>query len=230
MKQYMLGARRPAAAPLHLLPPRARPGRAGGAHPPAARWPRNPGDRPRLPGARADHGPADRPRQAEDQGRGCPVPDPDRSGASEPPAARARGALPDLQRGVRGQRRNRSRPRRPPRRGDPAGPGAGCSDAGRGRGRRPAGTAAARRVAAAGPDRAGRRARRRRRAARPGGGPGRGGPARPARLPPVPRHPGGPAGTVGPHGRRPRGVRHGRGAGHERDGAHLPGRPAGKLR
>ncbi len=48
-------------------------------------------------------------------------------------------------------------PGRPVRRGDPAGPGAGRADAGRARGRRPARAAAADRVPAAGPDRAGRR-------------------------------------------------------------------------
>ena len=76
--------------------------------------------------------------------------------AARPAAAGARRALPGLQRGLRGQRGRGPGPRRPVRRGDPAGPGAGRADAGRARGRRPARAAAADRVPAAGPDRAGR--------------------------------------------------------------------------
>ena len=68
--------RRPAAAHLHLLPPGARPGRAGRAHAAAARRARDAGDRPRVPGARADDGAAARARQAQDPRRRDPVPGP----------------------------------------------------------------------------------------------------------------------------------------------------------
>ena len=67
-------ARRPAAPHLHLLPPGARPRGAGGAHPAADRRAADAGDRPRLPRARADDGAAAGARQAEDPGRGHPVP------------------------------------------------------------------------------------------------------------------------------------------------------------
>ena len=91
-------------------------------------------------------------------------------------AAVARGALPAVQRGVRGHRRRRPRARRPHRRGDPAGAGARRADARRARGARPArADAAARRPP--------RRPRRRRRRPGPAGGagplglgPGRGSP------------------------------------------------------
>ena len=99
-------ARRPAAPDLHLLPPGARPRRPGRADPAAARRPDDAGDRPRVPRARADDGPAARPgqgaRSATPASRtGCPreaeLPDRLRGGA--------RRRLPDLQRGLHGQRR-----------------------------------------------------------------------------------------------------------------------------
>ena len=68
------GARRPAHARLHLLPPGARPDRAGRADAAPARRARDAGDRPRVPGAGADHGAAHRAGEAEDQGRRDPVP------------------------------------------------------------------------------------------------------------------------------------------------------------
>ena len=64
---------------------------------------------------------------------------------------RAGGALPDLHRGLHGDLGRRAGPRRPVRRGDPAGPPARRADARRARGARPARADAARRVAPAGP-------------------------------------------------------------------------------
>ncbi len=57
------GARRPAAADLHLLPPGARARRAGRAHAAAARRAEHGRDRARVPRARADDGAAARARQ-----------------------------------------------------------------------------------------------------------------------------------------------------------------------
>ena len=127
---------RAARARLHLLPSGARHRRAGGSHPADARRPDHRRDRPRLPGRRADDGPAAGAGEAQDQGRRDPVP-----GACRPPAARsarrrARGRLPDLQRGLR-------RPRRAGRRGAPARPRARRADARRAGGARPAGDDAA---------------------------------------------------------------------------------------
>ena len=84
----------------------------------------------------ADDGPAAGAGEAQDQGRRDPVP-----GACRPPAARsarrrARGRLPDLQRGLR-------RPRRAGERGAPARAGARRADARRAGGARPAGDDAA---------------------------------------------------------------------------------------
>ena len=62
--------------------------------------------------------------QAQDQGGGHPVPRAAGAPAARPARRRARGRLPDLQRGLR-------RPRRPRRRGDPARPLARRADAGR---------------------------------------------------------------------------------------------------
>ena len=139
-------ARRPAAVDLHLLPPVPGAGVPGGAHPPSARRPGDPGDRPGLPGPGGDDGAADRPGQAQDQGRRDPVPDPDRGAAAGPAAVRAGRALPGLQRGLRGQRRCGPGPSGPVRRGDPPRPRACRADAGRARGRGPARAAAADRV------------------------------------------------------------------------------------
>ena len=151
------GARRPAPAHLHLLPPGARSRRADRPHAAPARRPRGAGDRPGLPGAGGDHRPADRARQEEDPRRRHPVPGAGRARAAGPAAARARRALPDVQRGLHGHRRSADQ-NRPVRRGDPARPRARRADARRARGPRPARPAAADRGAPPGPARPGRRA------------------------------------------------------------------------
>ena len=92
-------------ARLHLLSSGARHRRAGRPHPAHARRPHHRRDRARVPGARADDGAAAGAGEAQDQGGRDPVPR-----ASGPPVARsarrrARGRLPDLQRGVRRPRR-----------------------------------------------------------------------------------------------------------------------------
>ena len=111
--------RRPAAADLHLLPPGAGDARARGAHAARARGPDDRRDRPRVPGRRADHGQADRAREAQDRRRAHPLPGAGRRGAARPPARRAAGRVPDLQRGLRGRRGRSARPRGAVRRGDP---------------------------------------------------------------------------------------------------------------
>ena len=155
--------RRAAGAALHLLPPGARPGRAGRAHAAAGRRAADAGDRPRVPAPRADARAAARPREAEDPAGRDPVPR-----AARPPAARAarrraRRRLPDLQRGVRGDRRRTARPRGAVRRGDPARAAARGADARRAGGARPARAAAVPRLAAGRPHRRRRRARAARR-------------------------------------------------------------------
>ena len=104
--------RRAARAGLHLLPPGARhrgAGRADAAH---ARRPDHAGDRARVPRRRADDGAAARARQAQDQGGRHPVPRAARPPAARPARRRARGRLPDLQRGLRAAARRPRRPRR----------------------------------------------------------------------------------------------------------------------
>ena len=76
---------RPAAADLHLLPPRARARGAGGADPAAARRPDRRRDRAGVPGPGDDDGPADHPREEEDQRRQDPLPRP--RGRATSPAA-----------------------------------------------------------------------------------------------------------------------------------------------
>ena len=98
-------ARRPAAADLHLLPPRARDRRPGRADAAPARRPHDGGDRPRVPGARADHGAAAGPGQGQDPRRADPVPRPGRGRPAGPAAGRARRRLPHLQRGLHGELR-----------------------------------------------------------------------------------------------------------------------------
>ena len=63
------GRGRPAAAGVHLLPPRPRAGEPRGSHAEAARRADRGGDRRRLLRARDDDGAADHPLEAEDQGR-----------------------------------------------------------------------------------------------------------------------------------------------------------------
>ena len=83
---------------------------------------------------------------------GIPYRVPAAAGAAGPAAAGADGALPDVQRGLRGHRRAADQDR-PVRRGDPARPGARRADARRARGPRPARPAAADRGPPAGPAR-----------------------------------------------------------------------------
>ena len=84
----------------------------------------------------ADDGPAAGAGEAQDQGRRDPVPRASRPPAARPARRRARGRLPDLQRGLR-------RPRRAGGRGAPARAGARRADARRAGGARPAGDDAA---------------------------------------------------------------------------------------
>ena len=139
--------RRPAPPHLHVLPPRARPARAGRAHAAPARRARDAVHRPGVPRAGADDGEAPGARQAQDPRREDPVPRPRRRRASRPAAAGARGDLPHLQRGLHRDRGRRARPRRPLRRGDPARAHPRRAHARRARGARPARAAAAHRVA-----------------------------------------------------------------------------------
>ncbi len=145
-------ARRPAAPHLHLLPPGTRPGGADRADPAADRRAADPGDRPRLPRPRADGRAAPGPRQAQDQGRGHPVPDTARPRAPAAPPRRPRGRLPRLQRGLYRLRRRQPDPAGARRRGDPPGQAAARADAGRARGERPARPAAAHGIAPRGTD------------------------------------------------------------------------------
>ena len=61
-----------------------------------------------------------RAREAQDRRRAHPLPGAGRRGAARPPARRAAGGVPDLQRGLRGHRGRSSRPRGAVRRGDPS--------------------------------------------------------------------------------------------------------------
>ena len=162
------GRGRPAAAAVHLLPPRPRAGEPRGSHPAAARRADRGGDRRRLLRPRDDDGAADHPLEAEDQGRQHPLPDPAgrrRAGADE---WCPRRPLPGLQRGLPGVLW-RGASHRPDHRGDPAHPAA-ARDARRhpvagppAGGRRAAGADAAGGLTQGGP-RARRRAGRPRRA------------------------------------------------------------------
>ena len=153
-------AGRPASPHLHLLPPGALRGSAGGAHAPAARRPVDRGGRASLPGHRADDGATSRARQAQDQGRPDPLPRAGGSRAARPPAPRAGRRLPHLQRRADQPGRAGSL-----RGGDPAGADPGDAHARRARGGRPAGAAAPDRV----PSRVANAARRLPRAARRAG-------------------------------------------------------------
>ena len=117
------GRGRPAAAAVHLLPPRPRAGEPRGSHPEAARRADRGRDRRRLLRPRDDDGAADHPLEAEDQGRQHPLPDPAgrrRAGADE---WRPRRPLPGLQRGLP-RVLGRGTAHRPDHRGDPAHPAA----------------------------------------------------------------------------------------------------------
>ena len=79
---------RPAAAVLHLLPPGAGPGGAGGADPADARRPVHAGDGARVPRGRAGDGAAARPRQAQDPRGRHPLRGARRLGAARTACAR----------------------------------------------------------------------------------------------------------------------------------------------
>ena len=123
-------------------------------------------DRPGAARARGDDGQAPRAGEAQDRRRPHPLP-----GAGRPRAARParRPCSPSstcvFTEGHTAIERRRPRPRRPLRRGDPAGPAAPRAAARRARGRRPARAAAPHRCPAGD---ARRRARRPRAARRPG--------------------------------------------------------------
>ena len=149
--------RRPAPTHLHLLPPGPRPERADRPHAATPRRARDAVHRPGVPGARGDDGQAARSSEAEDPRRQDPVPGSSRGRAPEPVAARARGHLPDLQRGLHRHRRRRAHPGRPVYRSDPARAHPRRPDARRARGARPARTAPADRVPTRGAHGTGRR-------------------------------------------------------------------------
>ena len=93
--------RRHAAPGLHLLPPGAQPGGAGGADAAHRLLAADAGGRPRLPGQRGDDGPAAGAGEGQDPHRRHPLPD-----AAEGAAGRARrrgagGDLPGVHRGLR---------------------------------------------------------------------------------------------------------------------------------
>ena len=122
------GGRRPAPAHLHLLPPGARPRRAGGADPAPARRAADPRDRPRLPRARGRRWPSG---SCGPSARSAPPTSPtgSRRDAELPDRlpAGARRRLPRLQRGLRRVGRRRPGPGRPVRRGHPPRPGCSSS-------------------------------------------------------------------------------------------------------
>ena len=94
-------SRRAARAHLHLLPSGARHRRPGRAHAAHARRAQHRRDRARVPRPRADDGPAAGTGEAQDQGGRDPVSRAGRRPAARSPGRRARGRLPDLQRGLR---------------------------------------------------------------------------------------------------------------------------------
>ena len=162
--------------------------RPGRAHAAAARRADHRGDRPPVPRARADGGATAGAGQEQDPEGADPLPRAAGRRPARPAARRAGGALSDLHRRAHGHVGRRVGPRRPVRRGDPAGPPAGRADARRAGGARPARADAARRVAPRGADGAGRFAGPARRAGpQPlGRRPGRAGP-RPRPALPAPR-------------------------------------------
>lgn len=150
------GRRHPGVDP-HVLPAGADPGLGNRPHPARRRRPLDRADRRRLPRPGEDDGTTDRPRQANGRrGRGAVRP-PRRRGTQGAAADRALGPLPDLQRGLRGERGARPGPGRAVRRGDPADPDRAVGAARGARGRRPPGADAPHRRAPPGPHRRARR-------------------------------------------------------------------------
>ena len=117
-------ARRPVASRLHLLPPRARAGRAGGDDAARSLRAHHRGDRERLPRAAGDAGAAHRARQGEDPRRGDSLPGAGARRASRAPRCGAARRIPGVQRGLRGLERRDAHARRSFGGGDQARPAA----------------------------------------------------------------------------------------------------------
>ena len=93
---------RPAAADLHLLPPGAGAGRAGGAHAARSLRPHDRRDRAGVPDRRADAGAAHRAREGEDPRRAHSLPGAGAGRAAGAAGQRAARDLPGVQRGLLG--------------------------------------------------------------------------------------------------------------------------------
>ena len=114
--------RRHPGADLHVLPAGALARLGDRPHPARGRRPHHRRDRRRLPRPGDDDGTADRAGEADRRRGRRAVRPAGAGGTGGATARRARRPLPDLQRGLRGQRRPRPRPHRALRRGDPPDP------------------------------------------------------------------------------------------------------------
>ena len=119
------GSRRPAAVDLHVLSPGARRGGSGRTHAAHARRAHDRRDRARVPDLARDDGPAARPRADQDPRREDSVRGARGLGAPRAPRRGDGRGLPDLQRGLRGDRRRRMAAQGSVRRSDPARPPTG---------------------------------------------------------------------------------------------------------
>ena len=117
--------RRPAPADLHRHPPRAAGDLTDRAHAEGARRTADRRARSGVPDQRVDGRPAHRAGQANPARAADPPGAARPGGAAGAAGGRARGDLPDLQRGVRGHRRRGLDSAGPVRRGGPARPAAG---------------------------------------------------------------------------------------------------------
>ena len=141
---------RPVAPHLHLLPSRARAGRAGGAHAARGVRPRDGGDRTGVSFPRADARAAHRAREGQDSRRPHSLPGSGAGRTARATRERAPRDLPRLQRRLLGVLRRIGDAARPVRGGDPLGPALGRPAAGAG-GDRIAGAHAAAGIAPDGP-------------------------------------------------------------------------------
>ena len=132
------GARRHADAHADVLSSGPVPRCRDTAHAARRRRPHHPRDRGRVSRPRGDHGAADQPGQGEAQGLRRAVHAAATGWWRRTAAFGAARAVPDLQRGIRGQRWARPGAHRPVRRGGPAGPRRARGPAGRCRGHRTA--------------------------------------------------------------------------------------------